>query len=115
MRYNISAFFYEGVLDSPFSRMPEHDLLASILESAISEASGDGNFLGCHCPKEKRRRQAKALGWIFCNRIHCSPEEGISFQYICETLSLDPELVRKAFRANKNRVGKLHNDSRRCA
>lgn len=86
---------------------PEQKLLATILMSAITEATGYGQSVGDNSAFERKRREAQAKRWVFCDSVHCSPDKGISFCYICEALSLDIGSVRSLLRRRGDVVGNL--------
>lgn len=88
-------------------RLPEHNLLASVLASGVSEASGNGQWMGSNTPKERRRRQNEAKRWLSSTEIYFSPEKGISFQYICEALCLNANVVRIAIVENPEAIASL--------
>ncbi len=40
------------------------------------------------------RPNPRALSWFKSRSLHCCPERGVSFEWICEQLDLNPEILR---------------------
>ena len=76
------------------TQLPEDNLLMSVLADGLGEASGHGTCIGRNSAQTRRRRQRQALHWINHEAVYCSPQEGISFRFICERLGLDDKMVR---------------------
>ena len=102
----LETVFDEAEGDRSF-RMPEHDLMASILASAISDAAGQGQWVAGNSLRERRRRQAEARRWIFSDAVYCAPGLGISFQFICEVLDVDATSIRKTTENNPGAISEL--------
>ncbi len=81
--------------------LPEHDLLATILTTGISEAAG--HSLGNCRTSYKRRKimQEEAQAWIDSDDIYIDVKSGISFGYICEALSFNRHAIRSALKNGK--------------
>ena len=71
----------------------EQRLLQAVLHRGIFDALGEfGTTM--HSPDLRRATQARALNWIRGEQIYCCPSRGVSFGFVCETLGIDPALVR---------------------
>lgn len=88
-------------------RLPEHDLIASILVSAVSDATGEGQWIAGNCERERRRRKEEAGRWILSDAVYCTPDLGISFQFICEVLDVDATSIRKTTEDNPEAISEL--------
>lgn len=102
----LETVFDEHEGDKSF-KMPEHDLMASVLASAISDAAGQGQWVAGNSLRERRRRQAEARRWILSDAVYCAPGLGISFQFICEVLDVDAASIRKATEDNPGAIFEL--------
>lgn len=76
-------------------KLPEYHLLKGVLNSGLLDATGTGARGGETSSNALRRRQIKALHWVMSDEVSCSPEKGISFDFICEVLGLDSATLKK--------------------
>lgn len=88
-------------------RLPEHDLMASILVSAVSDATGEGQWIAGNCARERRRRKEEARRWILSDAVYCTPDLGVSFQFICEALEVDATSIRQTTEENPEAISLL--------
>lgn len=85
----------------PSLQLPEHELLATILATGACEAAGY-NLKDSRISNRKRRvRQMEAQAWINSDLIFMDEEKGVSFGFICEACSFDPDSIRTALRNGK--------------
>jgi hypothetical protein len=79
---------------------PEKALLLAVLFGAIQEASGvDSHFGVLKESNRNKQKSTRALEWFQSGAVYCSKEEGISFAYICESLSLSAYRIRRALKS----------------
>jgi len=79
----------------------ERKLWAVVLLHGMTEAAR------AYSPKWRRRKgisdrtaileRIEALHWLNSDEIYCTPERGASFAWICESLDIDPGLIRAHF------------------
>lgn len=107
----MKALQLHGVCKETFEekvfRLPEHDLMASILVSAVSDATGEGQWIAGNGERERRRRKEEARRWIQSNAVYCTPDLGVSFQFICEVLEVDATSIRQTTEDNPEAISLL--------
>src|SRR5262249_10225390 len=66
----------------------ERSLLAATLADALL------NLTEPNAKYRSSRDRFELLRWLASDSVHCCPEQGISFAFICEELGLDPQFIR---------------------
>ncbi len=74
-------------IEAPFQGDPEHQICAAVLTRAILDAFGIGQV------SSQERRQAKH--WLCLYRSIPKRPSVMSFGWICESLNLNPEEIKK--------------------